>query len=157
MSISRTIRTLAASALVALLALPATSEDLPSIVDAWLASPHADHSSLSFTYWNQAGEVPQSCAACHSGPGFIDFLGADGSTPGVVDHPGPINSVIGCASCHTSAAHALDAVTLPSGVVLDGLGPNAVCTVCHSGRTSGDTVAAATGQIGDDTVSADLA
>lgn len=48
-------------------------------------------------------------------------------------------------------------MALPSGVVVDGLGPNAVCTVCHSGRSSGNAVTAATGQIDDDTVSPDLA
>jgi hypothetical protein len=39
-------------------------------------------------------EVPQSCAKCHSTPGYIDFLGADGSEPGVVDAAAPIGSVV---------------------------------------------------------------
>jgi hypothetical protein len=159
MTLSRTFRALAASALIGACALPAAAQDeadLAAIVEAWIASGHADYSSPSFTHWNEEGAVPENCAACHSEPGFMDFLGADGTEPGVVNHPAAINAVIGCASCHTTAAHALDAVTLPSGVELAGLGPNATCTVCHAGRTSGDNVARATADIGEDTVSPDL-
>lgn len=133
-----------------------TTSDLAAIVDAWIASPHADHASRSFTYWNDDGAVPQACAACHSEPGFLDFLGVDGSAAGVVDSPAAINAVIGCASCHSSAAHALDSAVLPSGVTLSGLGGNATCTVCHSGRASGDAIHAVTDGIDPDTVSADL-
>jgi hypothetical protein len=151
--------------LAALLALPllvwpaaAEREDaLAALVEAWLASPHGDYHSPSFTYWNREGEVPTACAACHSQPGFIDFLGADGSTPGKVDSAGAINAPIGCASCHTSAAHALDSVTFPSGVAVDGLSASATCSVCHQGRQSGDAVVAATGDKGEDEVSTDLA
>ena len=135
-------------ALAALLALAfpaagARAETLSDLVEKWLASPHGDYGSLSFTYWNKDGAVPENCAACHSEPGFIDWLGADGSSFGVVDHPAAINSPIGCASCHTSAAHALDSVPFPSGVSVAGLGSDAVCSVCHQGRQSGDAVSAA--------------
>ena len=142
------------------IALPVIAQDkseLSRLTEEWLASPHGDYSSSSFTYWNKDGEVPVACAACHSQPGFIDWLGADGSVPGVVDHAAAINAPIGCASCHTSEAHALDSVPFPSGVTVDGLGPSAVCTVCHQGRQSGDKVLAATKGIEDDTVSPDLA
>jgi hypothetical protein len=153
--------------LVAIFALPmlaapakAVEKDynaLAALVEAWLASPHGDYHSRSFTYWNREGEVPVACAACHSQPGFLDFLGVDGSTPGRVDRPAAINAPIGCASCHTSAAHALDTVNFPSGVAVSGLGASAVCSVCHQGRQSGDAVAAATGNIGEDEVSGELA
>jgi len=128
------------------LAFPAAgarAETLSDLVEKWLASPHGDYGALSFTYWNKDGAVPENCAACHSEPGFIDWLGADGSSFGVVDHPAAINSPIGCASCHTSAAHALDSVPFPSGVSVAGLGSDAVCSVCHQGRQSGDAVSAA--------------
>jgi hypothetical protein len=141
-------------------ALPVVAQDiseLSRLTEEWLTSPHGDYKSLSFTYWNKDGEVPVACAACHSQPGFIDWLGADGSAPGVVDHAAAINAPIGCASCHTSVAHALDSVPFPSGVTVDGLGPSAVCTVCHQGRQSGDRVLAATKDIEDDTVSPDMA
>lgn len=132
------------------------ASDMVAIIEAWIASPHADYTSPSFTHWNEDGAVPENCAACHSQPGFIDFLGADGSEPGVVNHPAATNAVLGCATCHTSEAHDLDTVTLPSGVAVTDLGSNATCTVCHSGRASGDTVAAATSDIGEDTVGPDL-
>lgn len=151
-------RPLALAALMAI-GLPAAAQaqdDLAAIVEAWLASPHADHASPSFTHWNADGAVPENCAACHSEPGFLDFLGADGSEAGVVNAPAAINAVIGCASCHTSEAHALDSVTLPSGVAVAGLGGNATCTVCHAGRASGDAVTRATQSLDADAVSPDL-
>ncbi len=161
MTLFRPLCRLAAAAALALVAGPAVAQDprdsLAAIVEAWIASPHADHASPSFTHWNADGAVPEACAACHSEPGFLDYLGADGTEPRVVDRPAAINAVIGCASCHTSEAHALDAVALPSGVELTGLGANATCTVCHAGRASGDAVARATASIGEDTVSPDLA
>ncbi|WP_175483205.1 polyheme membrane-associated cytochrome C [Salinihabitans flavidus] len=146
--------------LVWLAVAPAQSQDgesLDALVEKWLASPHGDYHSQSFTYWNKDGEVPVDCAACHSQTGFLDYLGADGSASGVVDHPAVINAPIGCASCHTSAAHALDSVSFPSGVTVDGLGSSAVCTVCHQGRLSGDDISTATGGIDEDEVSGDLA
>ncbi|WP_235679235.1 polyheme membrane-associated cytochrome C [Aquibium microcysteis] len=129
---------------------------LSALVDAWLASPHGSYHSPSFTYWNKEGAVPVQCAACHSQPGFVDFLGADGSAAGIVDAPAAINAPIGCASCHNSAAGALDSVTFPSGVTVDELGASATCNVCHQGRASTDAVAAATQSLEEDAVSADL-
>jgi hypothetical protein len=129
---------------------------LSKLIEAWLASPHANYNSSSFTHWNEQGQVPAQCAACHSQPGFIDFLGADGSSPGKVDAPAAINAPVGCASCHTSAAHELGPVHFPSGVTLGELGRSAVCTVCHQGRQSGDAVMEATVGIGEDEVSSKL-
>ena len=129
---------------------------LARLVQEWLDAPHADHDSLSFTYWNQQGAVPTECAACHSQPGFLDQLGADGSPAGVVDHPAAINQPIGCASCHTDSAHALDRVTFPSGIEVAGLGASALCATCHQGRLSGLDVARATGTLPEDQVQAEL-
>ena len=129
---------------------------LARLVQEWLDAPHADHTSLSFTYWNKDGAVPETCAACHSQPGFLDYLGADGTQADVVDHPAAINAPIGCAACHTDTAHALDSVTFPSGVTVDGLGADAVCTVCHQGRLSGADVTAATTGLDEDTPSTAL-
>lgn len=160
MPLSGIVRMTGALAALVILALPAMAYDRPELArltEQWLASPHGDYTSPSFTYWNDDGEVPVACAACHSQTGFIDFLGADGSTPGVVDHPAAINAPVGCASCHTSAAHALDNVSFPSGVMVDGLGDSAVCTVCHQGRQSGDNVLRASRGMDEDTVSPELA
>lgn len=150
------LRALVADVVMATPSMAQEGPDLTQLVEEWLASPHGDYSSQSFTYWNKEGQVPVACAACHSQPGFIDWLGADGSAPGVVDHPAAINAPIGCASCHTSTALALDSVAFPSGLAVQGLGASAVCTVCHQGRQSGDTVAKATQGVAEDTVSPDL-
>jgi hypothetical protein len=159
MPLSGISRLVGVFALFASLAVPVSAQvgsDLARLTEQWLASPHGDYKSLTFTYWNKGGAVPVACAACHSQPGFVDYLGADGSAPGVVDHPAAINAPIGCASCHTSAAHALDSVPFPSGVTVNGLGSSAVCTVCHQGRQSGDNVTAGTKDIEEDTVSPGL-
>lgn len=132
-------------------------DGLERLISAWLDSPHGNYQSLSFTYWNDQGSVPESCAMCHSETGFLDFLGVGGHTAGQVDHPGTINTVIGCASCHTAEAHALDAVTFPSGVEVAGLGSSATCMVCHQGRQSSDHVEVRVAGKAEDDVSGDLA
>lgn len=155
----RPFKLIALSVVLVTITLPAAADSdagLAAIVDAWIASPHADHGSRSFTYWNKDGAVPENCAACHSEPGFLDYIGADGSEAGVVNAPAAINAVVGCATCHASAAHALDSAVLPSGVTVSGLGGNATCTVCHAGRASGDAIHAATTGIDEDAVSTDL-
>ena len=149
--------------LLALLTLPATApraeglDGLERLIAAWLESPHGNYNSPSFTYWNEQGAVPESCAMCHSETGFMDFLGVGDHTAGVVDHPGVINSPIGCASCHTAEAHALDAVTFPSGAHVEGLGASATCMVCHQGRQSSDQVEERVADRDEDAVSDELA
>jgi predicted CXXCH cytochrome family protein len=127
--------------------------------DAWMMSAHADGTALAFNNWNSDGQVPTTCARCHSSEGFIDYLGGDGSTPGVVDKPAPTKSVIRCVTCHNPAADALSSVTFPSGATVDGLGGEARCMTCHQGRSSGpavDAAIAAAAPATDDTVSAAL-
>lgn len=159
MLIVRALRDLVYVLATVLFIAPTASADvgLSDLIEAWLASPHGDYHSPSFTYWNKEGAVPKACAACHSEPGFIDYLGADGSTPFAVDRPAAINSPIGCASCHTAAAHALDSVPFPSGATVEQLGGSAVCTVCHQGRQSGDALRSATEGLDEDAVSGELA
>jgi predicted CXXCH cytochrome family protein len=107
---------------------------------AWAGSAHADATALPFNNWNKQGSVPVECARCHSSEGFLDYIGADGSTPGVVDKPAPTQSVIRCTTCHDPAANALSQVTFPSGVTVTGLGGEARCMTCHQGRASGQDV-----------------
>lgn len=126
------------------------------ILDAWASSPHADASAESFTHWNKEGEIPPACATCHSGTGFTDFVGGDGSAAGAVDHPALTGSVVDCVACHNRAAATLANVAFPSGVVIDALGASAVCTVCHQGRNSTDGVDNALKGLDDDSPSADL-
>ncbi len=127
--------------------------------DAWLTSAHADATSVPFNNWNSQGSVPVECARCHSSEGFVDYLGGDGSTPGKVDQPAPVQSVIRCQTCHNAAADALTSVTFPSGVTVSGLGGEARCMTCHQGRASGadvDAAIAAAAVTNDDQVSAAL-
>jgi predicted CXXCH cytochrome family protein len=108
--------------------------------DAWAGSPHADSTAVAFNNWNKDGAVPANCARCHSSEGFVDYLGGDGSAPGVVDKPAPVKSVVRCQTCHNQAATTLASVTFPSGVTVEDLGSEARCMTCHQGRASGKTV-----------------
>ncbi len=158
MSAIRVLTLSCAMTLGFLAAAPAAAQapTLTEITEAWLDGPHGDYRSPSYTHWNEDGEVPPACAACHSETGFLDWLGADGSAALSVEHPATINTAIGCVSCHVSQAEALDAVPFPSGVTVSGLDTSATCTVCHQGRASTATVAEATDGIGPDTVSDEL-
>jgi uncharacterized protein YjdB len=104
----------------------------------WEGSGHADTAAVAFNYWNSANpaEIPVSCAKCHSTPGYLDFLGVDGSTVGTVDKNAPIGTVVTCTACHNSATAVLDTVTFPSGAIVTGLGDDARCMLCHQGRES---------------------
>ena len=106
--------------------------------DLWAASPHNDAEALAFTDWNETEDkmVPAACAQCHSTPGYIDFLGGDGSEAGKVDQPHPIGTTVTCDACHAPAAAALTTVKFPSGAEIHGLGNEARCMVCHQGRSS---------------------
>ena len=132
--------------------LPALAE----IVEAWLASPHADRTAEAFTHWNEDGEIPGTCAVCHSSAGIIDYLGAPITTTGVIDHPVTLGTTVDCAACHNASAIDLATVPFPSGASVDSFGASAVCTVCHQGRASGISVANAVSGIDDDVISGDL-
>lgn len=139
--------------------LPPDNTALIPYDSLWLTGPHADTTALAFTNFVAQGSVPVQCARCHSSEGFIDYLGADGSPPGQVDKPAPVESVIRCVTCHNPTADALTSVTFPSGVTVTGLGGEARCMTCHQGRASGpdvDTTIAAAGVTSDDQVSVAL-
>jgi hypothetical protein len=123
-----------------------------AIVEEWANSPHADASAEAFVHWNEddPAEVPQSCAKCHSTPGYIDFLGADGSEPGVVDAAAPIGSVVECEACHNDVAMDHDTVAFPSGMVISDLESEARCMECHQGRASKVQVDNAIAEVGLD-------
>ncbi len=92
--------------------VPAT--EIPFFAE-WASSPHANRKAEPFNHWNKEGNIPVECARCHSTPGFRDFLGADGSTPGRVDHPAPVGTVITCVACHNDKTLSLTSVTFPVG------------------------------------------
>lgn len=144
--------TFPASALMAQDAGPSLSE----IVDAWLKSPHADRASEAFVHWNEDGEIPGTCAVCHSGLGNAEYVAGEMATIGRIDHPVPLGATVDCATCHNSAAAALQSVPLPSGAMVENSGASAICTVCHQGRSWTGSVEAAVEGLEDDTVSAEL-
>ena len=133
-----------------------SSPSLSDIVEAWLNSPHADRSSEAFTHWNEEGEIPGTCAVCHSSTGIRNYLDTAMSLPGMIEHPVGIGTTVDCTACHTSGASDIDDVPFPSGVRVGGLGSSAICTVCHQGRASTGTVLGATEGMDEDAVIGDL-
>ncbi len=136
---------------------PASSEapvEVP-FLDKWSSSAHADSAAVAFNHWNEddPAEIPTTCAKCHSTPGYQDFLGIDGTAAGAVDNAAPIGTVITCVACHNDATRAMTSVSMPSGLEITGLGPEARCMQCHQGRESTVSVNAALDKVGvgDDT------
>ncbi len=119
-----------------------TEAPVPELVvpyeEAWASSPHADASAEAFRHWDEEdpAEVPVECAKCHSEAGYLDFLGADGSTAGVVDAPAPVNTVVSCVACHNDVTISKTSVVFPSGVEVTGIGDESRCMECHQGRAS---------------------
>lgn len=129
--------------------------------ELWAASAHADAEAEAFRHWDGATppEVPVACAQCHSTPGHLDFLGADGSAVGSVEKAVPVGTTVECVACHNEKTVALSSVVFPSGAEVKDLGPEARCMVCHQGRASGASVTASIEKAGlkdMDTPSADL-
>ena len=116
---------------------PAPSVEVP-FYDEWVASPHNDTEGEAFNHWNEddPAEVPTDCAKCHSTPGYMDHLGADGSTAGVVDAPAAIGSTVQCVACHNEVTLDKTSVVFPSGIEIVNLGDEARCMECHQGRAS---------------------
>src|SRR4029079_10893239 len=83
---------------------PDNADQIP-YYDGWMMSAHADGTAPAFNNWNDTGQVPTTCARCHSSEGFVDYIGGDGSAPGVVDKPAPPGSVIRCVTRHNPHAH----------------------------------------------------
>ena len=133
----------------------AKAADLPEVpyLDKWQGSPHANSESESFRHWDKDGKVPKRCAACHSSSGYLDFLGADGSTVGKVDTSHPTDTVVSCITCHNDETLIMTDVEFPSGAVIADAGRSLRCMVCHQGRQSGPSVHRAHGDLPADVVS----
>ncbi len=139
------------------------TESTPGLADLqrseWLTSAHAAKNTEPFRHWDAEGEIPTSCARCHSSTGYQDWVGADGTAQFVVNNPAPIGTVVDCDACHNSATPSLSEVTFPSGSRVTGLGPEARCLQCHQGRESTvslDATIAAANAADDDTESSAL-
>ncbi len=101
----------------------------------WFRSAHANAASQAFSHWDDEGEINASCATCHSGEGFRDFHGLDGTPAGVVDGPINVGGVVDCGTCHNAGLAQIEEITFPSGVVHPVQGVEASCLTCHQGRS----------------------
>ncbi|MCB8943907.1 MAG: cytochrome c3 family protein [Ardenticatenaceae bacterium] len=141
---------------------PEGAVDVIPFEEMWANSPHNAADSEAFVHWNEDDpqEVTPACARCHSTPGYLDWIGADGTEAGVVDAPAPIGTTVECAACHNEVTVEMDSVVFPSGVEVTGLGDEARCMQCHQGRASAVTVNQTIADAGltedVDTVSEDL-
>lgn len=134
---------------------PAFAADAVEVpyLEQWRASPHARKDSEAFRHWDKDGKVPKACAACHSSGGYLDYLGADGSTPNKVDTAHPTDTVISCTTCHNDASQNMRHVPFPSGAMVQNAGSSMRCMVCHQGRQSGPGVHKAHAGLDPDVVS----
>lgn len=140
---------------------PESAGVLVPFEEQWASSPHNDVEAEAFRHWDEDDppEIPESCAKCHSTPGYLAFMGADGSQFGVVEGPAPVGTTVECVACHNEATLEQDSVVFPSGLELTNLGDQARCMECHQGRSSkmsvDESIAEAVGE-DLDTVSEDL-
>jgi hypothetical protein len=114
-------------------------EDLNPDLVAGLTRIDAGHfagSEEAFRHWDEEGEVPGTCAKCHSAAGLPTFL-KEG-----VNVSEPLPNGFQCTTCHDSlpefTRYVVDEVEFPSGAVLsfgEGVDAN-LCLECHQGRES---------------------
>lgn len=125
---------------------------------AWKESAHADAEAGAFTRWDDddPAEIPANCAKCHSTPGYRDFLGLDGATPGQVDQAVPVGTTVECEACHNEVSLEKDNAIMPSGIQLTGLGRNSDCMECHQGRASNVQVDEALAGLPPDDINPDI-
>ncbi len=138
--------------------LSGAAEPVQAFPERWSQSGHADTTSVSFTYWDDDDPpvIPVGCAQCHSLYGYLDYLGLNDRTPGQVDAPAHIGSVIYCYACHNEVAQSRTSVVFPGGAEITGLGWDSACISCHYGRASTVSVNQATEGIGVDEINEDL-
>ncbi len=101
---------------------------------------HFDGAGAPWRDWDDTGLVPSTCAKCHS-PEGLPYLLANGK----IDKNLPTGNGLLCSTCHTvpPLTYAAGPVTFPSGAVLDLHDQSNLCTNCHQGRASKNTIDAA--------------
>jgi len=107
------------------------------MTNKWAASAHGDSSSIAFRHWDEEGEVPVTCAKCHSSTGMQDYLGADGTAAMTVDKPAKVGSVVDCSACHNEVIQNTTSVVFPSGKEVAAEPSYASCWTCHQGMEAG--------------------
>ncbi|WP_299784196.1 cytochrome c3 family protein [uncultured Marivita sp.] len=125
-------------------------------ISDWFRSAHADAAAEAFRHWDEEEEITAVCATCHSGEGFRDYHGLDGTAAGSVE--GPINTggVVDCGTCHNAGLAEIEEVAFPSGLMHPVQGVEASCMTCHQGRTAGSTVVKAMADLDLDTPNSEL-
>lgn len=124
---------------------------------------HFDGTSMAFRDWDADGEVPASCAKCHSATGLPQIFANPGATiststtnKALSSLAQPLSNGLACVTCHDEnqefpARYFSAAVKFPSGK--DGWFAEAdgnLCLNCHQGRQSKSTVDAAISRAGAD-------
>jgi hypothetical protein len=132
------------------------SIDNDAAISDWFRSAHANAAAEAFSHWDDDGEIRAACATCHSGEGFRDFHGLDGTEAGVVDGPIDVGGVVDCGTCHNAGLAEIREISLPSGVVHPVQGVEASCLTCHQGRSAGINVETATADLALDEPNAEL-
>jgi hypothetical protein len=116
---------------------------------------HFDTTAEAFRHWDADGEIPGTCARCHSAGGLPIYL-ANG-----VNIASPVTNSLTCSTCHDNVGefsiYEVNEVRFPSGAMLTfGEGEEAnLCLNCHQGRESTVSVNSAIQRagVGDDEVS----
>jgi ferredoxin len=123
------------------------------------APMHFNPTTEAFNHWNEEGEVPGTCARCHSAEGLPVFI------KNGVNIAAPLSQGLACTTCHTDLSdfslQPVEEVTFPSGAKLT-FGEEEesnLCLACHQGRESTVSVnrAISSAGVGDDEVSESLA
>jgi hypothetical protein len=121
------------------------------------APMHFNPTVEAWRHWDAEGEVPGTCARCHTAEGLPTFL-ANG-----VNIAAPPSYGMSCTNCHSDltdfTVYAVTEVPFPSGARLS-FGEEEesnLCLNCHQGRESTVSVNRAIGNLGDDEVSDRLA
>jgi len=97
---------------------------------------HFDGSAEPFRNWDADGQVPSSCARCHTPQGLPYFL-ENGAN---VEEEIP-NGLF-CSTCHTTPpdVRTVGPVTFPSGESADLADSSNLCLLCHQGQASKSSV-----------------
>jgi hypothetical protein len=116
---------------------------------------HFAGSEVAFRRWDAEGEVPGSCARCHSAGGLPQYL-KEGVTVSQ-----PLANGFQCATCHNDlneyTRYEFTQVKFPSGATVDSGNPDTnLCMQCHQGRESAVSVNKLIGDTEADTQSESL-
>lgn len=130
--------------------------DNDKAISDWFRSAHANAAAEAFSHWDDDGEIRAQCATCHSGEGFRDFHGLDGTEAGVVDGTIDVGGVVDCGTCHNAGLADVTEIAFPSGLIHPVTGVETSCLTCHQGRAAGVDVEEATEKLPVDEPNAEL-